>query len=144
MNEPSALQITTAAHAGPVTGPGHAAARRILILRTRLAGVRFHAEPEIFDRLRPGDTLALTREPANPHDADAIRIDWRRHPVGYLPSDHNYAPARLLDAGERLEARIVEIDIEQRPKWPAEVDVFLKLPVAISAGNASFNTWRAP
>lgn len=99
--------------------------RRILILRTRLAGVRYHVKPEVFDRLRPGDALELKREPENPHDADAVRADWRGQPVGYLPSDHNYAPARLLDAGERLEARIVEIDIEQRPKWPVEVDVFV-------------------
>lgn len=107
-------------------GIGDPQARRILILRTRLAGVRFHVEPAIFDRLRPGDALALTREPQNPHDSDAIRVNWQDHPIGYLPSDHNYAPARLLDAGEHLDARIVEIDIEQQPRWPVEVDIFLK------------------
>ncbi|MEX2499689.1 MAG: HIRAN domain-containing protein [Wenzhouxiangellaceae bacterium] len=128
MNKHSASQMTTAAHAEPATGAVDTPARRILILRTRLAGVRFHAEPEIFDRLRPGDALALAREPENPHDADAVRADWRDHLIGYLPSDHNHAPARLLDAGERLEGRIVEIDIEQRPKWPVAVDVFLAVP----------------
>jgi len=125
MNLSDAKQGPSPTRVGQPDGAGDAWARRILILRTRLAGVRYHAEPEIFDRLRPGDTLALTREPENPHDPDAVRIDWRQHPVGYLPGDHNYAPARHLDAGERLEARIVEIDIEQRPKWPVEVDVFL-------------------
>lgn len=125
MERPNALQKPTATHSNPATDAGDAPVRRILILRTRLAGVRFHAEPESFDRLRPGDALVLTRESENPHDADAIRVDWRGNPIGYLPSDHNYAPARLLDAGEQLDARIVEIDIEQRSKWPVEVDVFL-------------------
>jgi len=125
MNKHSASQMTTAAHAEPATGAVDSPARRILILRTRLAGVRFHVDPETFDQLRPGDALTLTREPENPHDLDAIRANWRAHPVGYLPSDHNHAPARLLDQGEQLEARIVEIDIEQRPKWPVAVDIFL-------------------
>jgi len=144
MNEHSASQMTTAAHAGPVTGPGDAGARRILILRTRLAGVRFHIDPETFDQLRPGDPLSLTREPENSHDPDATRVDRRGHPIGYLPSDHDHAPARLLDQGERLEARIVEIDIEQRPKWPVEVDVFLTVPnsnvtEASRSGRCSFS-----
>jgi len=124
MNERSASRITTM-HPGPGTGRGDAAARRILILRTCLARVRFHVDPETFDQPRPGDPLTLTREPENPHDPDAIRADRRGHAIGYLPSEHNHAPARLLDQGERLEARIVEIDTEQRPKWPVEVDVFL-------------------
>jgi len=135
---------TMNAHAERPRSNGEPRQRRLLILRTRLAGARFHVDPETFDQLRPGDALTLTREPENPHDLDAIRADWRGRPIGYLPSDHNYAPARLLDQGERLEARIGDLDIEQRPKWPLEIDVFLKLPVAISAGNASFNPWRAP
>lgn len=94
MDRRNALQTLTVAHADPPTGG--VSARRILILRTRLAGVRFHAEPEAFDRLRPGDALALTREPDNPHDHDAVRAEWRGNPIGYLPADHNSAPARLL------------------------------------------------
>ena len=133
MNLRDAKQTPTATPAKRPNGTGDPRPRRILFLRTRLAGVRFHAEPEVFDRLRPGDALALAREPKNPHDADAVRVDWRDHPIGYLPSDHNYAPARLLDAGERLDGRIVEIDIKQRPKWPVEVDVFL----TVSNGNVT-------
>jgi len=110
--------------------------RKILILRTRLAGFHYHEGPALLDRLQPGQRLDLVREPANPHDSDAVRIDWHGHSLGYVPRHHNYAPARLLDNGEPLRAGIRRLDHAQDPWRPVEIDVFLKLPVAISAGNA--------
>ena len=45
MKERSVSQMTTATHAEPATGAVDSPARRILILRTRLAGVRYNAAP---------------------------------------------------------------------------------------------------
>ncbi|MBS0575476.1 MAG: PcfJ domain-containing protein [Proteobacteria bacterium] len=69
-----------------------------------------HAEgPCLLDRIGDGDTLTLHREPANPNDRLAVRIDWNGHKLGYVPRAHNTAIAADLDAGIPLRARIVSV-----------------------------------
>ncbi|MCO6440889.1 MAG: HIRAN domain-containing protein [Nitrococcus mobilis] len=48
---------------------------------------------------------APVREPANPHDPKAVRIDWHNQKLGYVPRDENTAISQMLDRGERLGAR---------------------------------------
>jgi len=55
------------------------------------------------------------REPANPYDARAVRIDWRGHKLGYLPRIENAAVAQMLDRGERIEARIADLRVSPDP-----------------------------
>ncbi|MFN3752411.1 MAG: HIRAN domain-containing protein, partial [Thiobacillus sp.] len=66
-------------------------------------------------RLAPGQPLTLVREPDNPHDRRAVRIDWRNEKLGYVPREHNAEIAARLDAGEDLHARITDIDFEAEP-----------------------------
>ena len=64
----------------------------------------------IWERMKTGDALTLVREPANPHDANAIRIEWQGATLGYLPRRDNADLARQIDLGARPEARITRLD----------------------------------
>jgi hypothetical protein len=63
-----------------------------------------------------GDALTLVREPDNPHDARAVRVEWQGHKIGYVPRRENADVARLLDRGQVLAARISRL-AEVRDPW---------------------------
>lgn len=86
------------------------------LLCATVAGLLYHDGPEVLGRLRSGDALTLVREPDNPHDALAVRIDWRGHRLGYIPRACNAEVAAALEAGEALSARIVHLD-PRAPMW---------------------------
>jgi hypothetical protein len=123
MNKRSFLQGLLAALGGGIASSASAAPRRrVLIQRSPLSGFQYHAGKELWPRLAVGQPLALVREPANPHDERAVRIDWRGHKLGYLPRIDNAAVAQMLDRGERIEARIAELRDSQDP-WERVVVV---------------------
>lgn len=88
----------------------------ILLQQSPLAGFQYHQGPQLWAQLQPGQTLALVREPANPYDPRAVRIDWNGAKLGYLPRLDNAAASQLLDRGERLTARIADL-AEDRDPW---------------------------
>ncbi len=129
MKRRSLLKLSAAAlTAGPVVAGAStpSASGPTLILRTRIAGHHYHHGPELMSELSAGQTLELVREPANPHDADAVRLDWNGKSLGYLPRDQNYAPARLLEEGRILSARICDLDFRNDPWRPVGVDISLE------------------
>ena len=89
---------------------------RILLQDSPLAGFQYHAGKSLWPQMRVGDALTLTREPDNPHDARAVRVEWRGHTIGYVPRRENADVARLLDRGQRLDARIVRLS-DVRDPW---------------------------
>ncbi|HET8900249.1 MAG TPA: HIRAN domain-containing protein [Rhodanobacteraceae bacterium] len=75
-----------------------------------------HAEgPRLLGVLRVGAELQLVREPHNPYDPLAVRIDWQGHKLGYVPRAANAPIAAALDQGLALAARIDAID--PNPHW---------------------------
>ncbi len=112
-----ALVATTAAQAAEV---------RLLVQRSPLAGFRYYEAPVLFELLRPGETLTLVREPQNPHDPNAVRVDWRGHKLGYVPRRQNAALAWALDGGQPVEARIAERRRHPNPRRRVELEVFLR------------------
>ena len=93
-----------------------AAPREILLARMHVAGTAYYDAEAVADRLRPGQRLALRRQPGNRHDALAIEVFGPRgHKLGYVPRRRNEMPARLIDAGKRLSARAESI--ERRGNW---------------------------
>ncbi len=97
--------------------PLHAqVAAHILLQDSPLAGFQYHAGRTLWPQMRVGDALALVREPDNPHDARAVRVEWRGHKIGYVPRRENADVARLLDRGQALTARIVRL-AELRDPW---------------------------
>jgi len=97
--------------------PLHAqVAAHILLQDSPLAGFQYHAGKALWPQMRAGDALSLVREPDNPHDARAVRVEWRGHKIGYVPRRENADVARLLDRGQALSARIVRL-AEVRDPW---------------------------
>lgn len=99
----SAAIALTALLAMPCT---RAAEAVIIVQRSPLAGFRHYAGGEVLRELKPGDGLELVREPANPYDANAVRVEWRGVTLGYVPRRDNAAVARQMDRGVALAARL--------------------------------------
>ena len=90
--------------------PAPRAAEAVFVVqRATLAGLRHYEAPGVWREIRVGDRLRLVREPANPHDAGAVRVEWRGRMLGYLARRDNAAAARQMDRGVPLEGRVVEL-----------------------------------
>lgn len=98
---------------GPASAETHA---HILLQDSPLAGFQYHQGKKFWQDMRVGDALTLTREPDNPYDPKAIRVDWHGQMLGYVPRRENSDIARIMDNGTRLEARISRL-LESRDPW---------------------------
>jgi hypothetical protein len=104
--------------------PVHA---RIVVQSSPLAGFRHYEAPNLWQEVRTGDELTLVREPDNPHDRNAVRVEWRGYKLGYVPRAENEAVARQLDRGTRLVARISRIQHTRAPNRRIEFEIHLPL-----------------
>lgn len=87
-------------------------ARDFFLLECHVAGTSYVPIEEIEPYLEIGQRLTLQREPGNVVDALAVLVlDARGVKLGYLPRARNEVPARLLDAGKELYARL------ERKQW---------------------------
>ena len=100
---------------------------RILVQSSPLAGSQYYAVSRVWNEIRPGDRLTLTREADNRHDRNAVRVDWNGQQIGYVPRAENRAVARALDAGEALEARVAKLRDDANPWRRVELEVYLRL-----------------
>jgi len=91
-------------------------AAHILLQDSPLAGFQYHAGKTLWPQMQVGDALTLIREPHNPHDANAVRVEWRGHKIGYVPRRENADVARFMDGGQALDARIARL-AEVRDPW---------------------------
>ncbi len=89
--------------------------RSILIQESPVAGFQFHEGEAIWSSLNAGAKLSLVREPFNPHDENAVAIYFRDEQLGYVPRSENVAVAQMMDRGERLQARIERLSVDEDP-----------------------------
>jgi hypothetical protein len=87
----------------------------VLLQDSPLAGFQYHEGKALWNQLKEGDALSLTREPDNPYDANAIRVDWQGHKLGYVPRRENADMARLMDRGQAVQARITRLQKARNP-----------------------------
>lgn len=106
---PDFAVLAMALAAGPLAPPADAAEAAIVVQRSPLAGFRHYDGRAAWPALKVGDLLELVREADNPYDANAVRVRWRGHMLGYVPRRENTAVARQLDRGTVLEARIAAL-----------------------------------
>ncbi len=104
-----------------------ASSTRILLQSTLTAGLRHHDAKAVWDELRVGDSLVLVREADNPHDSNAVRVDWKDRTLGYLPKSENTFVARQLDRGAALAARIVALGNYRNHRRKLEIEIFAPL-----------------
>lgn len=100
---------------------------RVLVQTTLAAGLRHYEAKAVWDRMQPGDPLELVRESANPHDQNAVRVDWDGHVLGYLPQADNADIARQLDRGQSLKARVVKLAKYRNNRRKLEVEIYIEL-----------------
>ena len=126
---PAAMKRALAALALLWAGWAAADGSRVVVIlqESPLAGFQYHAGREVWNELKVGDPLTLTREPDNPHDPRAVRVDWKGLKLGYVPRRDNEAVARLMDRGQAVAARIVRL-AEARDPW-ARVRFEIVLPL---------------
>ncbi len=100
--------------------------RDIYLFDTYVAGTT-HIEgiEDLAASLRDGDRLVFYREPDNPHDPQAIRIETlEEKKIGYVPRRDNVVFSRLMDAGKLLFATIAAK--EMRGNW-LKIDIKIYL-----------------
>lgn len=90
--------------------------QREILQVSPLAGFQHHAGPALFPLMNVGDRLTLRREPDNPYDAKAVRVEWYGTQIGYAPRVDNVDLARLMDHGVQVEARILQLQ-KSRDPW---------------------------
>ena len=100
---------------------------RILVQSSPLAGFQYHGGKSLWHEMREGDRLTLIREAGNPHDANAVRIEWRGQKLGYLPRAENRAVAAAMDRGEAVDARIAKLREHRNPWQRMLIEVFVVL-----------------
>ena len=109
------------------SAPCRAADAVIVVQRSPLAGFRHYEAPATWREIRDGDRLQLVREPDNPYDANAVRVQWRGRTLGYLPRRDNAAVARQLDRGAALDARVARL-VENR-NHSVRLDIEIAAPL---------------
>ncbi len=118
----------------------------VRVLRTAIVGAQHHAG--VYD---VGDVVALVREPLNPFDASAVRVDAAPArggaPLGHLPRVVAAALAALLDeAGDgapRVEARIPRAPRPGYPSSPLELVRARSAARMCARALRAWLTWRS-
>lgn len=111
----------------PGAGPRAQEAQvRLLVQASPLAGSQFHDLEALRPRLRVGDPLNLVREPENPHDPRAVRVEWQGHKLGYVPRKENRSVAAALDRGDVLRARIARLREDPDPWRRLEFEIWME------------------
>jgi len=123
----AAWAIFTAVLTAIVVAAPEPASSEIVVQVSLTAGLRYHDAKAVWDQMRVGDPLTLVREPANPYDNNAVRVDWNGHQLGYIPRAENEAIARQMDRGNRLQARIANLTKYRNHRRKLEFEVFLPL-----------------
>jgi len=102
-------------------------AAEILVQVSMTAGLRYHEAKAVWEEMQVGDSLTLVREPENPYDARAVRVEWQGHKLGYIPRTENEAVARQMDRGNPLQARLTKLVYYRNHRRKLELEVFLPL-----------------
>lgn len=95
---------------------GQDSSSKMILQASPLAGFQHYAGRALFPLMAVGQPLALLREPANPHDAKAVRVEWNGIQIGYAPRADNVDLARLMDRGAPVAARILHLQ-KSRDPW---------------------------
>jgi hypothetical protein len=100
---------------------------RIVVQHAPLAGFVYYQGKAVWEHMKVGDALDLVREPQNPHDANAVRLEWRGHMLGYVPRHENADLARQMDHGARVHARITELTRHANGRHRISYEIYVPL-----------------
>ena len=104
----------------------HAQRVQLLVQSSPLAGFRYGEGAGLWPLLQQGDALDLVREADNPHDPNAVRVEWRGRKLGYVPRRENAAIAWGLERGSPLRARVSRLAEHPNPARRVEFEVYIE------------------
>jgi hypothetical protein len=128
----SALVLFLAMPADAVETSAH-----MIVRNSPLAGFRYNDGRLVWDEMRVDDRLTLIREPGNPFDVNAIRVEWNGRKIGYVPRQQNGPLARVLDTGAAIEGRIIELSKHRNGRHLISYDLLVPLQTAEQAHRES-------
>ncbi len=99
---------------------------QFLVQSSPLAGFRYGEGTELWPQMRRGDALELVREAGNPHDSNAVRVEWHGRKLGYVPRRENAAIAWGLERGTPLRARVSRLTEHPNPARRIEFEVYIE------------------
>jgi hypothetical protein len=99
----------------------------IIVQQSPLAGFQYYDGKARWAEMKVGDVLTLVREPGNPHDANAVRVEWNGSRLGYVPRRENADVARQMDRGAAVKARIVKLTEARNPWQRVLFEVYVAL-----------------
>ena len=112
-----------AAVASPVVVAGD---RSVLIQESPVAGFQFHEGDAVWSSMTVGTPLKLVREPDNSHDGNAVAVYFHDDKLGYVPRGENGVVAQMIDRGEKLEATISRLTVDDDPWQRVRFSVILR------------------
>ena len=104
----------------------HAQSVQLLVQSSPLAGFRYGEGAELWHQMQVGDALDLRAEADNPHDPNAVRVEWRGRKLGYVPRRQNAALAWGLGRGTALRARVSRLVEHPNPARRIEFEVYIE------------------
>lgn len=104
--------------------PGPEPSVRFVVQHAIVAGLRYHDAPAIWPQLRAGMAVSLVREPDNPHDPGAVRVQLPSALLGYLSRRDNAALGWALDQGHPIGGRIARLEILRNGARRMEIEVY--------------------
>lgn len=113
---------------GRALADSRSADSRIILQTSPLAGFQHHAGPALFSLMEVGQRLHLRREPANPFDSKAVRVEWNGVQIGYAPKTDNVDLARLMDRGVPVEGRILHLQKARDPWKRLLMEIYILEP----------------
>jgi hypothetical protein len=99
---------------------------QLVVQDSPLAGFRYGEGASLWPQMREGDRLDLVRELENPHDSNAVRVDWQGRRLGYVPRRENAAVAWGLDRGAPLRARISRLTPHANPARRIGFEIYIE------------------
>ena len=90
------------------------------ICHSAVAGFAYHEGLDVLHELETGAALQLVREPDNPHDPLAVRVDWQGRKLGDVPRADNAPIAQDLDGGHSLSALVTKVRYNIHHHQPVE------------------------
>ena len=102
---------------------------RMLVQSSPLAGFQYYQGRGLWDEMKTGDALTLVRDAGNPHDANAVRVEWHGQPLGYVPRRENRAVAQHMDRDGNVEARISRLQKHPNAWQRVEFEIFIKVTI---------------
>jgi len=106
--------------------PAQAQRVHLLVQSSPLAGFHYAEAAAVWPQLQLGDALELVREADNPHDPNAVRIEWRGRKLGYVPRRENAALAWGIDRGTPMRARVSRLAEHPNPARRIEFEVYIE------------------